>query len=64
MCAPSIISHSGPPSVPTTYTLPKAQFTGGIGKKSLRDGYELMFVAFIKRSVSSNGVHSVHCIIG
>ena len=31
-------------------------------KKSLRDGYELMFVAFIKRSVSSNGVHSFHCI--
>ena len=49
--------------MPANCTLPEVQFIGDIGKKSLRDGYELMFVAFIKRSVSSNGVHSVYCII-
>ena len=44
MCASSIISHYGPPSVPTTFALPKAQFLGGTEKKLLRDGYELIFV--------------------
>ena len=59
MCAFSIFSHDGPPSVPTTCMLLVVQFTGGIRKRSLRDGYEMMLVDFIKQSVSSKGAHSL-----
>ena len=56
MCALPIFSHDG---LPTTCMLPVVQFTGGIGKRSLRDGYEMMLVGFIKQSVSSKGAHSL-----
>ena len=59
MCALSIFSHDGPPCVPTTCKLPVVQWTGSIRERSLRDGYDIILVDYIKQSVSSKGAHSL-----